>query len=199
MNSTFNVNKSPRYNTLTTQTNTHDSFNAGFNLNKTAANYKNKSQIKNLEFNLPKTDTSLYFSKYSTQKIKREIETMHKLLLKDGIPQSNNRNRPMLNLNRPEMEFSSREFLAQSPTKINQNFITVSNVCRSYKTINPLKMTSSIKNNQATPKIFNLNFKINKNDNDLEEFSRNLVQDKKNVSFLEKYSPARRRKQSFSS
>ena len=118
----------------------------------------------------PKTESTLYFSKFSSNKIIRVIEDLHKEITKEGISREGFRNRPMLNLNRPELVFKSSDYYTSSPTLTRKSFLTTSNVFKNYKSNSKYNTNSD----------FNCNFQ-KKKENKLESLLKELQITNKSV------------------
>ncbi len=141
----------------------------------------NDSKFNNLSLISSATESTLYFSKYSSNKIKRVIEDLHKEITKDGLSREGYKNRPMLNLNRPELVFKSSEYYTSSPTLTRKSFLTTSNVFKNYK---PNSKYNSIAD-------FNGNFLEKKKENKLESLLKELqISNKTGV-------PSHKRRQTF--
>lgn len=117
--------QSGKFTPSTTLSSTQNSF-----YSKTAQHSRAQSSINNLELLIPSSDSVLFFSKYSANKIKNQISEVHRLITKDGNIKSNYRNRPIVNINKPELNLNSRTYLAYSPTK---KSTTTSSLFKNYK------------------------------------------------------------------
>jgi hypothetical protein len=126
-------------------------------------------------------------SKNSTAKIMREIDNFHKIIAKDGIPAGGFRNRPAVNVNKPELDFSSRMLFACSPSSGKRNLLVSKSIMKSYR---PNRHSMS-----NFDKVFNLNnlqsSGANRNDS-FDQFSKEFQPNKK-VSFMDKI-PNRKKK-----
>jgi hypothetical protein len=135
-----------------------------------------QDKFHNLDLIVPSNETPLYFSKYSTEKIKREILQVKKLLTSDEI-RPGFRNRPPVDLSKPHMEFSSRLYFAMSPTATRKPFLTTSNV---FKNI-------SKKNHIINFDDYLGKYNFSHKENDYEIFAKELSPKKKNISVFERF------------
>ncbi len=153
-----------------------------------------KTKKADLELLLPSNDDPLAYSKYSTLKIKREIDSLNKTITSHGLPRKNYKNRPILNLNKPEVQFNSREFLAQSPTKVNSVFIHHDSI---FKNSRKRKASYASARDGYSSTVSKINL-ARDNKHEFDDFLRNLNPNQKGSSYLEKYSmTVRKRKATF--
>jgi hypothetical protein len=146
------------------------------------------SRIHELDLIVPSSHTHFLTSKFSANKIKREIDDLNKLLNSEGVSQSGFRNRPILNVNRPELEFCSRKYVANSPTVTRRGSLTTSDIFKNYKARHEMEDLHTY-----TGKVH-----FSKNQAcELEQFSREFKIGKtKILSIAERYPPSSRRRDS---
>lgn len=83
-----------------------------------------RSPVKEkLELLCPTSSTVLKETKLS-KKIKNEIDEFYKMIKKEDIPKGGYRNRPAVNLNKPELDFNSVSYLLTSPSNY-RSFLTL--------------------------------------------------------------------------
>lgn len=105
-------------------------------------NYHNKStyqpvhihtRMQDLDLITPSTHVPFLHSKFTENKIKKEIQDLSKVLFSDNLQPMGYRNRPMLNVNRPDLEFNSRKYIANSPTVTRRGHLTTSDIFKNFK------------------------------------------------------------------
>jgi hypothetical protein len=105
-------------------------------------NYHNKStyqpvhihtRMHDLDLITPSTHVPFLHSKFTENKIKKEIQDLSKVLFSDNLQPMGYRNRPMLNVNRPDLEFNSRKYIANSPTVTRRGHLTTSDIFKNFK------------------------------------------------------------------
>jgi hypothetical protein len=141
----------------------------------------NKSRKDNGYVNLlnltPASENPLYFSKYSQNRIKTQIHYVNQGIVKDGMPTGSFRNRPMININRPELDVNSRVYLNLSPTSGRKNFLTTSKVMKSYKEKKQVDFFKNYDNNATS-----FNSRFNTANNEFEVFAKGIRN--KNLNYL---------------
>jgi hypothetical protein len=122
---------------------------------------------------------------YQADRLKKEIQHLNKIINTNLPPRMNFKNRPPLNLNRPETSFERKDYFAYSPTANLRSFVVNSNVkCYESKKANNFHVLKD-----------NLKSKRNENRVDYEIFAYDLKSTKQH-SVIEKYTAPKSRKQS---
>lgn len=133
----FKRNKSnTKYLTLDTSSK-NDIFNTSSNALAFNTSYSAVSSPRSSakQFNFASVSTiGKNYSKGSSSKIMRELNYINKEIHSSRLSNMNNfRNRPMVNLSRPEFDLNSRNYLALSPTVHRKNYLVTGNVLKNYK------------------------------------------------------------------
>lgn len=168
-NSFNSTNLSPRKPTSNSTTWSHNKNEAGFHLHSS-------HKVNPLDLVVPSSEAPLYFSKYSTDKIKREISEVTKSLIGDDT-RTGFRNRPAVDLNKPHMDFNSRIYFAMSPTTTRKSFLTTSNVFKN------LSKKKHIINSDEYLRKYNFSHM----ESDFDTFAKDLLPKKKSISVFERF------------
>lgn len=158
---------------------------SGFNFSSSSFSTVSSPKRSNRALDLLNvTYTKSTMNKRSCSKIMREVNYLNKDLNRPGkLTNLNNyKNRPMVNLSRPEFDLNSRHYIAQSPTVKRRNFLVTGNVLKNYKgnkNYNFMNQTNNLKTKTTDL-------------NSADAFLRELQPNRFKNSFLSKFSPSKR-------